>query len=415
MAASNFPSVVIITQLRDQFEWLQTSLEGSADVVMSQQSDLNDVLQLITMATASIVFVPVRRDAWIEDVRFIEGLVAARPTLACVAISETQDPERLLGAMRAGAKDFVTFGARPSELSGLVRRLGERVPEVIEDPMRQGTLVTLASERPVLQSAFHALHVAAALQKQNANNRVLLVDIGLPFAEAQQVFGLEGQFSFMDTLRNLRRLDRTLADTAFPRHKTGVSVLSAAQEGFDLSEITTSEMFLLVGTLRSLFTHVVFNICGLPTVDMTELVIGNADHVVFVVDQSITSCRAGLDFQARLKQLGVPINDPIVLVDHYQPKISPDSNAIARSFGVDKHIDLPAAADLRLRAMNIGQLMFELAPQDALSKKYRELAGLIQAPLVVKAKAEAGQSGSLLDRFKSGLSKSGLTSGIKGA
>ena len=61
--AANFPSVVIITQIRDQFEWLQASLEGTADVVMSQQSDLNDVLQLINMATASIVFVPVRRDA----------------------------------------------------------------------------------------------------------------------------------------------------------------------------------------------------------------------------------------------------------------------------------------------------------------------------------------------------------------
>ena len=36
-------------------------------------------------------------------------------------------------------------------------------------------------------------------------------------------------------------------------------------------------------------------------------------------------------------------------------------------------------------------------------------------PLVVKAKAAAGQSGSLFDRFKGSLNKSGLTSGIKGA
>ncbi|MEL0028726.1 MAG: pilus assembly protein [Perlucidibaca sp.] len=405
---SMLPSVVIITQQREQFDWLQSSLDGTAEVVMSQQNDLNDVLQLVNMASASIVFVPVRRDSWIEDVRFIEGLVAARPTLACVAVSDALDQDRVLGAMRAGAKDFVTFTARPSELAGLVRRLGERVPDIIEDPMRQGTLVAFASERPVLQSAFHALHLAAALQKQHPDGRVLLVDIGLPFAEAQQLFGLEGQFSFMDTLRNLRRLDRTLADTAFPRHKTGVSVLSAAPEGFDLGEVTTSEMFLLVGTLRSLFSHVVFNICGLPAVDMTELVIGNADHVIFVVDQSITSCRAALDFQARLKQLGVPIQNPVVLVDHYQPKISPDSKAIARSFAIEQSVELPAAADLRLRAMNIGQLMFELAPQDGLSKKYRELAGLIQgAPAAAAGKARStgvtAAGGSLLDRIKSGL------------
>ncbi len=402
--ANALPSVVIITQQRDQFDWLQSGLEGTAEVVMSQQRDLNDVMQLINMATASIVFVPVRRDAWVEDVQFIEGLVAASPTLACVAVSDTLDQDRLLGAMRAGAKDFVTFVTRPSELAGLVRRLGERVPEVIESPMRQGTMVVLASERPVMQSAFHALHLAAALQKQSPEARILMVDLGQPFAEAQQLFGLEGQFNFMDTLRNLRRLDQTLVDTAFPRHKTGVRVLSAPPEGIDLLEVTTSEMFLLVGTLRSLFSHVVVNICGLPTVDMTELLIGNGNHVIFTVDQSITSCRAGLDFVSRLKQIGVPINDPIVLIDHYQPKISPDSKAISRSFAIDRYVELPAVADLRLRAMNIGQLMFELSPQDVLSRKYRELAALIQAP-VPKAgtTARAAKPAGFMDKLKSSL------------
>lgn len=398
------PSVVIVTQERDQFDWLQAALEGTADVVMSQQRDLNDVMQLINMATASIIFVPVRRDGWVEDVQFIEGLVAASPTLACVAVSDALDQERLLGAMRAGAKDFVTFTTRPSELAGLVRRLGERIPEVIENPMRQGTMVVLASERPVLQSAFHALHVAASLQTQNPEARVLLVDIGQPFAEAQLLFGLEGQFSFMDTLRNLRRLDQTLVDTAFSRHKSGVRVLSAPREGMDMDEVTTSEMFLLVGTLRSLFTHVVVNICGLPTIDMTELLIGNANHIIFAVDQSITSCRAGLDFQSTLKQLGVPIADSILLVDHYLPKISPDSKAIARSFAIERNVELPAAAELRLRAMNIGQLVFELSPQDPLAKKYRELADMIHMPAIAKARAaQAGKPNGFLDKLKSSL------------
>lgn len=401
---NTLPSVVIVTQERDQFDWLQAALEGTADVVMSQQRDLNDVMQLINMATASIIFVPVRRDGWIEDVQFIEGLVAASPTLACVAVSDALDQERLLGAMRAGAKDFVTFTTRPSELAGLVRRLGERIPEVIENPMRQGTMVVLASERPVLQSAFHALHVAASLQTQNPEARVLLVDIGQPFAEAQLLFGLEGQFSFMDTLRNLRRLDQTLVDTAFSRHKSGVRVLSAPREGMDMDEVTTSEMFLLVGTLRSLFTHVVVNVCGLPTVDMTELLIGNANHIIFVVDQSITSCRSGLDFQSTLKQLGVPIADSILLVDHYLPKISPDSKAIARSFAIERNVELPAAAELRLRAMNIGQLVFELSPQDLLAKKYRELADMIHMPAIAKARAaQAAKPNGFLDKLKSSL------------
>lgn len=399
---SSEQTVVLISQDRAQLEWLQTSLEGTASVVPCQQSDLNDVLQLINMAAASIVFAPIHRDSWLQDVQFIEGLMAARPTLACIALSDMLDQDRLLGAMRAGARDFLTFSARPSEVAGLVRRLSERTPAVIDSPMMQGQLVVLASERPVLQSAFHALHLAAALQAQLPDARVLLLDLGQPYAEAQQLFGLEGQFSFMDTLRNLRRLDQNLVETAFPRHRSGVRVLSSPLEGIPLAEVTTSEMFLLVGTLRSLFTHVVVNICGLPTLDMTELLIGNANQVVFPVDQSITSCRAGLDFLSRLKEMGVPIADPMVLVDHYQPRISPDSQAITRSFGMDRHVDLPAVPDLRLRAMNIGQLLFELAPQDALSKAYREWATLVVPAAGATASAEQGTM-TRIRRFLQGV------------
>lgn len=368
-------SVVLVSTLREEHEWLQGSLDGTASVVLCQQRDLNDVLQLINLAAASIVFVPIRRDNWMSDIQFIEGLVAARPTLACIALSEIQDQERLLAAMRAGARDFVTFTARGSELAGLVRRLAERTPSIIESPMQQGSLVVLASERPVLQSAFHALHIAAGISKLNPESRVLLLDLGQPFCEAQLLYGLEGQFNFLDTLRNLRRLDRNLTDTAFPGHKSGVKVLSAPQEGLDLNDITTSEMFLLVGTLRSLFTHVVVNICGLPTVAVTELLIGNANQAVFIVDQSITSCRAGLSFLSHLREVGCPVTSPLLVVDHYQPKIAPDSKAVLRSFGFEEVIDLPAEAELRLRAMNIGQLLYEVAPNDPLTRRYLEWAG----------------------------------------
>lgn len=377
-------TVVLVSSLREEHDWLQGALEATANVVLCQQRDLNDVLQLLNLAAASIVFVPVRSQSWMQDVQFIEGLVAARPTLACIAVSDMQDQDRLLGAMRAGARDFVTFSARGSELSGLVRRLLERTPAIIESPMRQGTMVVLASERPALQAAFHSLHLAAAIARQVEGAKVLLLDLGQPFSEAQLLYGLEGQFTFQDTLRNLRRLDKNLVETAFPRHPSGVSVLSTPADGIDFGDITTSEMFLLVGTLRSIFTHVVVNICGLPTLSVTELLIGNANQVVMVVDQSITSCRAGLGFQARLREIGCPVTDPVLLVDHYLPKIAPDSSAIVKSFGFKDSIELPAEPELRLRTMNLGQLIFDVAPQDPLAKKYlgwAERYGTVKHPV----------------------------------
>ena len=67
-------------------------------------------------------------------------------------------------------------------------------------------------------------------------------------------------------------------------------------------------------------------------------------------------------------------------------------------------MELPATAEVRLRAMNIGQLVFELAPQDPLAKKYRELADMIYVPAIAKARTkQTANSSGFLDKLKSSL------------
>ncbi|MDT1128081.1 pilus assembly protein, partial [Pseudomonas aeruginosa] len=75
------------------------------------------------------------------------------------------------------------YGARASELTGLVRRLGGRLPSVPVSAARQGELLTLVSARPDADGAFVALHLAKALQEQTPN-QVLLLDVGQPTGEA---------------------------------------------------------------------------------------------------------------------------------------------------------------------------------------------------------------------------------------
>ncbi|MFX6334938.1 pilus assembly protein, partial [Acinetobacter baumannii] len=82
--------------------------------------------------------------------------------LSVVAIGDGLDNQLVLAAMRAGARDFITYGARASELTGLIRRLGGRLPSVPVSAARQGELLTLVSARPDADGAFVALHLAKA-------------------------------------------------------------------------------------------------------------------------------------------------------------------------------------------------------------------------------------------------------------
>ncbi|MFS2091341.1 pilus assembly protein, partial [Paenarthrobacter nicotinovorans] len=58
----------------------------------------------------------------------IEGALEAKPMLAIVALGDGMDNQLVLNAMRAGARDFVSYGSRSSEVAGLVRRLSKRLP-----------------------------------------------------------------------------------------------------------------------------------------------------------------------------------------------------------------------------------------------------------------------------------------------
>lgn len=364
---------IAITDSKQTVDWLQNALDGVGTVIHSNGESLAEVLSLVDVAGSSLVFVSLARNNVVKSTTFIEGLLASNPLLQVIAVGDGIDNELVLAAMRSGARDYITVGARPSEVGGLVRRLGERLPINAKAPLNQGTLLCVAASRPIIQASFIAMHLAVAIQQYSAD-RVLLLDLGMPFGDTLSILGMETAFTFEDALRNIRRIDQAMIESAFLRHESGVRVLSMPLEGVDVAKISSAEMFLLLGTLRGFFSHIIVNISGLPDSDLTHLIIGNANSVMFVVDQSLPSCKGGIGYAKRLKEAGVPINNPKLIIDGYISSIPPDRDSIASSFGIDDVYELPISAEARLRVMNVGKTIFDIAPKDPLAAKLKLLA-----------------------------------------
>ncbi len=293
--------------------------------------------------------------------------------LSVVAIGDGLDNQLVLAAMRAGARDFITYGARASELTGLIRRLGGRLPSVPVSAARQGELLTLVSARPDADGAFVALHLAKALQEQTPN-QVLLLDVSQPTGEALAILGLDSAFTFSDALRNLRRLDQTLIDSAFTRLDSGLRILSLTDEPGVLERVTTAELYLLLGNLRGAFSHVVVNLTGLPEGELSNQLLVQANRVLWMVDQSVPSCKKGLERLRRLRERNLPLPSIELLIERYLPNVAPDQQALSRMFDLDLFGVLPLSPESRLRAKNLGKSLFEVAPRDPLAAKLRQLA-----------------------------------------
>ncbi len=377
------------TYQEEEVSWLQGALAPMGQV-LRVSPQLDELFGLIDATGATLVFVGMDRDNLSSQCALIESLLEAKPLLAVVVMGDGFDNELVIAAMRAGAKDFLTSGLRTSEVSGLVRRITDRLPTL---PVRkeQGRLILLFGNQPDADAALIAAHMA--LQLQRGTQRTLLVDLGVPSGESLDVLGLEATFVFSDAVRNLRRIDRNLIDTAFVEHGSGLRVLPADVKDNRLDHYSSSEVFLLTATLRQNFDQVLINMTGQPDSEMLRNLVGQADQLCWYVDPSVSCCRRNLELLNQWRGDGVKLEHAQLLVDRYYDSVAPASKALGRTFEMPVLATLPASAELRLRSRNQRSPLFHIAPRDALSRALVQLVGQL-AP-----EGEDKVQGSLLRRL----------------
>ena len=239
---------VALTQHPGELDWLQNSLASAGQVVPAGSASLEELLALLDVTAAGVLFISLGKSNLVSQGALVEGLVSARPMLGGGHRRRPGQPVGAGGDARRRARLHHLRRPRqradradPAPRRTPAQRAGERgAPGRAADP----------GQRPTdADGAFVALHLAKALQEQTPN-QVLLLDVGQPTGEALAILGLDSAFTFSDALRNLRRLDQTLIDSAFTRLDSGLRILSLTDEPGVLERVTTAELYLLLGNLR---------------------------------------------------------------------------------------------------------------------------------------------------------------------
>jgi pilus assembly protein CpaE len=272
--------------------------------------------------------------------------------------------------MRAGARDFVAYGSRSSEVAGLVRRLSKRLPAVAQNP-NIGGLSVLYGAQSDGDGALIATHLALMVQK--TGQRTLLLDLGLPRGDSLSLLGLESSFSFGDALRHLRRLDATLIDSAFTTDGTGLRMLAYTEADDRLEQSSAAELYMLLSSLRQHFQHVVVNLVGQPDSEALRTLVSHCDQLLWYADQSVLECRRNLALLSLWRSKGMKLHHAGLLVDRYLKAVAPNAETLAKTFGLPVIAALPFSPELRLNAKNQGVPLFELSPRESLCTGLRSV------------------------------------------
>lgn len=367
-------SFIAITHCQEKLQWLSQTLRDEGDVILADTPSVERVVQLADAIGASIIFVQFNPMDYRQDALLVEGIIAAKPLLPVIVVADSFDQNLLLTVMRLGARDFIKTGTRASEVVAIVKRLIPRdvSVNVTQADDKLGKITAVVSARPGTDSPMLALHLALAIQEKEPT---LLLDLGVPHGDTMLYLGLTSSYSFIDAIRSLRRIDSTLIQTGFGRHKSGLTVLSMPETpGNNGPQFTAADVSVLLRSLRRHFPRIVLNLGGMAGSEFLQLLLRNVDQAILLVEQSVPSCRQNMHLIKYLREEKVLLNNAGVVVDRYLSKMPPDAESIAQSFALPLLSTLPSSGIARLATMNSGESMFDLSPNDPYSLAVRKLA-----------------------------------------
>ncbi|MBL1376604.1 pilus assembly protein [Zobellella iuensis] len=360
---------LVYSSNQEDVEWLQSTLLPYQVLAVNER--LDEILGLIDITEASLIFVGLDSDSMTSQCGLIEGLLEARPLLTVVGLGDGLDNQLVINAMRAGARDFIVYGMRSSEVLGLVRRLTQRVP--VLPVQKSGNCQTLLyGVQPDPDAALVSAHMAQQLQQKG--KRVLLLDLGRPTGESLEVLGVKPSFTFGDALRNLRRLDGNLIDSAFCHHGSGLSVLALGEEDPTFNQVPSTELYLLKGALSQHFDHVVINLVGQSDCEQLRTLVNHCQQLYWYVDQSVSCCKRNLHVLNRWRESGIRLEHAGLVVDRYIKQVAPDADTLATTFQLPLLASLPASLPARLKVKNTGKTLLEMDAREPLNKAIGQLA-----------------------------------------
>jgi len=210
------------------------------------------------------------------------------PECSILVISSSSDGQIILGAMRAGAKEFLTQPIGVEDLVGALERIGMQRNKR-GGKTRGCTMIAVAGSTGGVGATSVAVNLGCALSADPANS-VALVDLDLSLGDADVFLDAIPDYTLVDVAQNISRLDFTLLKRSLTKHSSGLYLLPRPVQLQDTSLITPEDLQRVFGLLKATFSHLIIDLSkGYSKLDMVALEAAN--HVLLVTQLDLPCLR----------------------------------------------------------------------------------------------------------------------------
>ena len=273
-------SVVIVAADNEQRTVLQVLVDGTsvARTVHTCASfpvaATDPVARRVRAANPDVTLVDIPADNPPLALRAIELLRQEMPDSAVFAIGNLNQPQIIVNAMRAGAREFIERPTTTTDLLEAFVRLTAAQRRVRQEGPR-GKVFAVVNAKGGSGATTVAVNLALALQ--SAHGQTALVDLA-PLGHAALHLNVKPVFSVADATRNLHRMDSSLLESFITRHSGGLQLMAGANVPAAIDP-STAEFVRLFDMLVTHYRYVVvdlstrFDACSRLIANLSECVL----------------------------------------------------------------------------------------------------------------------------------------------
>jgi pilus assembly protein CpaE len=251
-------TVVIVATDNEQRAVLQVLVDGTsvARTVHTCASfpvaASDPVTRRVRAANPDVTLVDIPADNPTLALRAIELLHQEMNEAAIFAVGNLNQPQVIVNAMRAGAREFIERPTTTTDLLEAFVRLTTAQRRGREEGVR-GKIFAVINAKGGNGATTVAVNLALALQ--SAHSQTALVDVA-PLGHAALHLNLKPVFTAADATRNLYRMDASLLESFMTRHGSGLQLLAGTNVPATVDP-STADFVRLFDMLVTHFRYVV--------------------------------------------------------------------------------------------------------------------------------------------------------------
>ena len=275
-------AVVIVATDNEQRTVLQVLVDGTsvartAHTCASFPVAASDpIMRRVQAASPDVVLVDIAGDNPSASMRAIELLHQELPDSAVFAIGNLNQPQVIVSAMRAGAREFIERPTTTTDLLEAFVRLTTAQRRVQREGPR-GKVFAVVNAKGGSGATTVAVNLALALQ--SAHGQTALVDLA-PLGHTALHLNLKPLFTVADATRNLHRMDSSLLESFMIRHSGGLQLLAGTNSPAAI-EPSTTEFVRLFDMLVTHYRYVVVD--NSSRLDAASRLVANLSEMVLLV------------------------------------------------------------------------------------------------------------------------------------